>query len=471
MISSGSAGRFIFVILLLLSLGIESHEYTNTDSKQTKGKGKRWAVLIAGSSGYENYRHQADICHAYQILKSGGLDDKNIIVFMYDDIAFSQENPRPGIVINNPLGKDVYHGVPKDYTGDDVNSNNFFAVILGNKTALTGGSGKVVDSGPDDHIFIYYADHGSPGYLGMPSYEDEVTAKDFIHVLKKKHEAKSYKKMVIYVEACESGSIFDGLLPDNMNIYAVTAANPNESSWGYYCPGDTPDIPPEYDTCLGDLFSISWMEDSDMHDVSKETLKEQYKVVKNRTATTNKEMGSHVMQYGSLDIANDFLSGYLGENYPVKHKPPQIFSHSTRLVSQYDAELLHFQHEFLKAPKNSEARNEARKKLQDEIFYRKQIDYSIKQIAMLLLGEEDGPKMLTLTQPAGHPLVQDWDCFKTLIKSLKKNCGWSSSSSRYGMKYTRVVANICNAGINMEHADLVMGQAFSMKFNTTSIKY
>lgn len=56
-------------------------------------------------------------------------------------------------------------------------------------------------------------------------------------------------------------------------------------------------------------------------------------------------MGSHVMQYGSLDIANDFLSGYLGENYPVKHKPPQIFSHSTRLVSQYDAELLHFQHE------------------------------------------------------------------------------------------------------------------------------
>lgn len=24
-----------------------------------------WAVLVAGSSGYSNYRHQADICHAY----------------------------------------------------------------------------------------------------------------------------------------------------------------------------------------------------------------------------------------------------------------------------------------------------------------------------------------------------------------------------------------------------------------------
>lgn len=55
----------------------------------------------------------------------------------------------------------------QDYVGDDVTVNNFFAVILGNKTALTGGSGKVVDSGPDDHIFIFYTDHGGPGVLGL----------------------------------------------------------------------------------------------------------------------------------------------------------------------------------------------------------------------------------------------------------------------------------------------------------------
>jgi legumain len=54
----------------------------------------------------------------------------------------------------------------QDYTGEDVTVDNFFAVILGNKTALTGGSGKVVDSGPNDHIFIYYSDHGGPGVLG-----------------------------------------------------------------------------------------------------------------------------------------------------------------------------------------------------------------------------------------------------------------------------------------------------------------
>lgn len=54
----------------------------------------------------------------------------------------------------------------QDYTGGNVTANNFLAVILGNKSALTGGSGKVVDSGPNDHIFIYYSDHGGPGVLG-----------------------------------------------------------------------------------------------------------------------------------------------------------------------------------------------------------------------------------------------------------------------------------------------------------------
>lgn len=56
---------------------------------------------------------KADVCHAYQILKNGGLKDENIIVFMYDDIAYNSENPYKGKIINKPDGPDVYEGVPK----------------------------------------------------------------------------------------------------------------------------------------------------------------------------------------------------------------------------------------------------------------------------------------------------------------------------------------------------------------------
>lgn len=65
---------------------------------------------------------QADVCHAYQVMKRGGLKDENIIVFMYDDIAYNEDNPRPGVIINHPQGGDVYAGVPK-VRYCDLNSN------------------------------------------------------------------------------------------------------------------------------------------------------------------------------------------------------------------------------------------------------------------------------------------------------------------------------------------------------------
>jgi len=50
-----------------------------------------WAVLAAGSHGWHNYRHQSDLCHAYQILHKNGIPDSNIIVMMYDDLAQNAE--------------------------------------------------------------------------------------------------------------------------------------------------------------------------------------------------------------------------------------------------------------------------------------------------------------------------------------------------------------------------------------------
>ncbi|CAL5443327.1 unnamed protein product [Camellia sinensis] len=58
--------------------------------------GTRWAVLLEGSSGYWNYRHQADVCHAYQLLKKGGLKDENIVVFMYHRHCLISMKKTPG---------------------------------------------------------------------------------------------------------------------------------------------------------------------------------------------------------------------------------------------------------------------------------------------------------------------------------------------------------------------------------------
>jgi legumain len=54
----------------------------------------------------------------------------------------------------------------QDYTGENVTAANLYAVLLGDKSNLSGGSGKVLNSGPNDNVFIYYTDHGGPGIIG-----------------------------------------------------------------------------------------------------------------------------------------------------------------------------------------------------------------------------------------------------------------------------------------------------------------
>jgi len=280
---------------------------------------KNHAVLIAGSNGYDNYRHQADICHAYNILSNKNID--NIILMTYDDIANNPENPFPGKIFNSPStiespATDLYENCQKaknKYTGDDVNADNFLAVLTGNQSGVPKGK-KVLDSTEEDHVFINFADHGGPGILEMPSgpflYKSQLQ-----NALQIMYEKKMYKSLVFYIEACESGSIFDGFDLGRLNIYVVTAANSNQPSYGTYCPpNDYVYYNNQYkpmNTCLGDLFSVNWMENADkinkIH--SNETLETQYEIVKKETNLSNPQ------QFGELSITSEGIQLYEGNGY------------------------------------------------------------------------------------------------------------------------------------------------------------
>ncbi|VDN30907.1 unnamed protein product [Gongylonema pulchrum] len=153
---------------------------------------------------------------------------------MYDDIAHNPMNPYPGKIFNVPGGENVYADIEIDYSGIHVTPENFLAILTGNKSAVVGGSGRVIESTYHDRIFAYFTDHGGVGIL---------TVKDLNNALKRMHKLKKVGKLVFYMEACE--------------IYAVTAANTHESSWGCYC-DNAMQLP-----CLGDCFSVNWIVDSE----------------------------------------------------------------------------------------------------------------------------------------------------------------------------------------------------------------
>lgn len=247
----------------------------------------QWTVIVAGSNGYWNYRHQADSCHAYQIAIAHGYSADHIIHFAYDDIANNSQNPFPGKIFNKPDGSDVYGGCVIDYTGSAVTPQNYLAVLKGQKSATVT---KVLESTENDEVFLNFADHGAPGLIAFPS--SYLYATDLIAALGYMHQNKMYKRLIYYLEACESGSMFANL-PKDISIYAATAANATESSWGCYCGSEAVVQGKNIGSCLGDLFSVTWMEDTDASSAT-ETLATQFQNILQRV---NK---SHPQQFGDL---------------------------------------------------------------------------------------------------------------------------------------------------------------------------
>jgi legumain len=165
-----------------------------------------WAVLIASSNGFWNYRHQADIFHSYHVLVNNGVNPAKIILFAFNDIVNDPNNPYPGQLFNipsynNPV--DVYAGIQVDYNTTQVTSTNFLNVLMGNTSA---GLPKVLKSTKDDNVFIYFVDHGVTGGLMFPN--GVLWADQLIQTLSYMNNEGMYGNLVFYVEACNSGSIF-----------------------------------------------------------------------------------------------------------------------------------------------------------------------------------------------------------------------------------------------------------------------
>ena len=273
-----------------------------------------WAVIVAGSNSYGNYRHQADACHAYQIVHKFGIPDSRVIMMYYNDIAHNVENPYKGKIFNKPTpagtpGEDVYAGCPLQYTGRNVTVEKFIAVLTGDEAVAKGLP--VLKSTASDRVFVNFVDHGGPGIIAFPS--GEMTSTQLKTALTTMHTKQMYSKLVFYLEACESGSMFQGVLDPSLGIYATTAANAVESSWGTYCPPDDKVDGKELNSCLGDLYSVNWMENADA--VGKtETLEAQYTLVKKLTNL------SHVMQYGNQSYTSDPIGNFLGDTTKQDNK-------------------------------------------------------------------------------------------------------------------------------------------------------
>ncbi|TTC29624.1 Legumain [Bagarius yarrelli] len=224
---------------LIIKLGTEEQKekylpHLASDMKtvmESQGRGQKWVLLAAGSKGWENYRHQANVCHAYQVAQRNGVPDGQIVVMMYDDIADHKENPVAGNIINTPNGPNVYPGVPKDYTGEDVSAENFLSVLRGDSSAVNKtGRKKVIKSGRNDSIFIYLSDHGAHGIFGFP--HSTLYADDLINTVKTMSQNQQFAKQKLSSTSFEDQFYY---LKENVSnaVLEVVGKNQTPCNYGY----------------------------------------------------------------------------------------------------------------------------------------------------------------------------------------------------------------------------------------------
>jgi len=181
-----------------------------------------WALLVAASKGWGNYRFQADVFAMYHILKKAGYTDDHIVLIMEDDLANSTDNKyEPGVIRTSDDGENLYVAEAIDYKLSNLTPSDIGDILQGKRSERLP---HVIQAQPEDNVFVFWSSHGSPGSLDFGNTEN-MSYVQMEHILKQ----TPHRKMLMAVEACYSGGLGQTCtgLP---GVLFITAASPYETS-------------------------------------------------------------------------------------------------------------------------------------------------------------------------------------------------------------------------------------------------
>lgn len=273
----------------------------NSNSKYKMAKGYK-AVLICGSEGWYNYRHQADILYVYNSLKKNGFTDDDIILIMRDDIANHAKNPDKGIIRVSPNGDNLYQNIEIDYRADTLSVKDLEDILLGNKSSKLS---TVLESTDTDNVLLYWTGHGSNRSFSWLETKEKFTSEMLGQTIRKMYENKRYQSMLICAEPCYSGSVVKSIEGVPM-VLGIAAADENESSYA-------DNFNPELGVWMCDRFSYNLI-----RILGSDRNINMYDLYKMLNAST---LGSHVKVYNSsmfynlrISILSDYFCYYNFDN-------------------------------------------------------------------------------------------------------------------------------------------------------------
>ncbi|MDO4826366.1 MAG: C13 family peptidase [Bacteroidia bacterium] len=255
------------------------------------------AILVQGSSGWANYRHQADVLNVYRMLKRNGWDDDHIILIVSDELADNPKNAFPGEVRCSTYGEDLYRGAVIDYSTDTLSVSDVSDILLGRSSAHLP---RVLDSSENTNVLLFWSGHGcfargrTPNGFIWRDSEGVFSDSDFQEVLNEMFSARRYRKMLLLLEPCYSRNMAvqaEGI----PGVLSIASAGAGESSFADFHSY-------ELNLWMSDRFSNNLV--TTLSANPGQTYKELYEYLYTHT------LGSHVY------VENSYLFGNLCKTSP-----------------------------------------------------------------------------------------------------------------------------------------------------------
>lgn len=249
-----------------------------------------WALLVQGSSDWENYRHQADVLNVYQMLKAQGWDDDHIILIISNDIAYNPKNIFPGEVATSTYGDNLYRDATVDYASDTLTVNDIKDVMLGKRSEHLP---VVLDTDDQSNVLVFWSGHGCLKYTrksdGFVWRDKEIFSdSEFRETLVSMNTQGRYRKMLMLLEPCYS-RVMATQANNIPGILSFASAAANESSFADFHSA-------ELGTWMSDRFSNNLV--NTLSEKPDQTYKELYEYLYTHT------LGSHVYVENSYWFGN-----------------------------------------------------------------------------------------------------------------------------------------------------------------------
>ena len=195
----------------------------------------QYAVLVQGSNGWENYRHEADVLNIYQMLKRNGYDDDHIILVSSDDVANASENTDRGAVRTDPDGANLREGAVIDYKNADLTPADIVNILKGEKTDRTP---VVLPADAGQNVLLFWSGHGRSkatngidemAWRDLPTGQG-MTASLLSETLQQMADQKQFRQMLVCLEPCYSanmGKALEGI----SGVLAICSAGAYEQSF------------------------------------------------------------------------------------------------------------------------------------------------------------------------------------------------------------------------------------------------